>query len=223
MKKISFFFLLMGIAFSVFAQSPEPEPEQEAKPEPKQEYERRFSFQINPLMYLGDLFLLIVTKGDVYGFLTGFEFQWALTKYWNISIEPRFGINKSAGNAWGFGYGSAFNLDDFEREKIIHVTINPGVLYRPFGTTLKGMYIGLYPTIGWKNISVENIDDNFFVLGISGGAGYQWVFKNGFTIALGGAIGTTTGISNNDNSGQYDERLKPSLDLILNFKLGYSF
>jgi len=205
----------MGIAFSVFAQSPEPEL--------KQEYERRFSFLINPLMYLGDLFLFVVTKGDVYGFLTGFEFQWALTKYWNISVEPRFGINKSTSDEL-FGYGSAFKLDDFQnREKITHATINPGVLYRPFGTTLKGMYIGLYPTMGWKNVSVENIDDNFFVLGITGGAGYQWVFKNGFTIVLGGAIGTTTGIPNNDNSGQYDERLKPSLDLILNFKLGYSF
>jgi len=175
-------------------------------------------------MYLSDIFLFAVTKGDVYGLLTGFEFQWALTKYWNISVEPRFGIFKDAGIENGFGYGSAVKPDDFpNREKITHVTINPGVLYRPFGTMLKGMYIGLYPTIGWKNVSLETIDDNYFVLGITGGAGYQWLFNNGFTIALGGAIGTTTGIPNNNNSGQYDELLKPSLDFILNIKLGYSF
>jgi hypothetical protein len=215
MKKFCFLFLLTAITFSVFAQAPE------------QEYERKFSIQIDPLMYIGDIVLLLATRNndDVYNFLGGFEFQYALTKYWNISIEPRFGIYKSSGIDRGFGYGSYLNLDDFSREDIItHLTFNPGVLFRPFGSTLKSLYVGLYPTIGWKNVSVgDTVNDNYFVWGITGGAGYQWVFKNGFTIALGGAIGTTAGIPDNNNTGKYDKFFKPGLDLILNTKLGYSF
>jgi hypothetical protein len=146
-----------------------------------------------------------------------------LTKYLNISIEPRFGMYRNASDI-ASGYGSYVDLDKFSKqEKVTHFTLNPGVLFRPFGTTLKSMYIGLYPTIGWKNVSLDAVDDNFFVWGITAGGGYQWVLKNGFTIVLGAAVGTTAGITNNNNSGQYDELLKPGLEFILNIKLGYSF
>ena len=228
MKKIFLCLLLIAITFSLFAQSSETEKE------------RRFSIQISPILLTTDIFqMAILTERDnAYAYLIGFEFQYALTKYFTLSIEPRFGLSNDTSSMfpwWGFGYGC--NMASLEgrssrgesNEKSILFSLNPGLVYKPFGTMLKGWYIGIYSTIGLVKISRDSyysypkVDDSFFLIGITGGTGYQWVFRNGFTISLGGALGKTWDIAANGNTGVYDKSRKFKYDFIINFKLGYSF
>jgi len=103
------------------------------------------------------------------------------------------------------------------------------------------MYIGAYVPIGFSNIIVEgytrnygywsieeypNINENFTLLGIGFSAGYQWIFRNGFTISLGGGGQKIWSIASNKNTGIYREAenlFKLPFALILTFRLGYSF
>jgi len=112
---------------------------------------RKFSFQMNPLLIVTDIIQLSISN-DVYGFLLGFEFQYNLNKYLNLTIEPRFGMWK--GVSFGYGYGSNdTSLKGWgENEEYTYVSLNPGLLIMPLATSLKGWYIGIYPTLGWKNI-----------------------------------------------------------------------
>ncbi|MCL2128473.1 MAG: hypothetical protein FWH38_09480 [Treponema sp.] len=169
-------------------------------------------------------------------FLIGLEFQYALKDFLTLSLEPRFGIgNDLFFYGQGFGYGS--NGVTFEdnylweesRVKYTLFTMNPGVLFRMPGSGLRGWYFGMYPTIGWKNASRDEyqgspgVNDDFFILGITGGAGYQWIFKRGFTISLGHGLGRTWEIAGRGNTGIYDSSRRFLVDFIFNFKIGYSF
>ncbi len=218
MKKVLSIILFMVITFPLWAQSSDREKEQ------------KFSIQISPLLFAVDIMMLSIPKNEgEYAFLVGVEFQYVLNEYVTFSIEPRFGKNKNL--AFGYGYGSIGTfLDGFNNQDNAHFTLNPGLLFNPFGTGLKGWYLGIYPTVGWRNVlgnsyskDSPNVNDNFFILGITGGSGYQWVQKNGFTIALGAAFGKTWDIASKNNTGVYDDSSNLLFDFILNFKLGYSF
>jgi hypothetical protein len=233
MKKALMAVVLMVITVFIFAQT--------------HEKNRIFSIQASPLLFTSDIVILSIPKGeDQYGFLLGFEFQYAFNEYLVVSLEPRFGMGKGISFSHGYGTNSA-SLEGYgEPDEYKLFSINPGILIKPFGTGLKGWYIGIYPTLGWKNISRDEfnelrgytwssiggytyyydnypaVNDNFLILGITGGSGYQWVLKNGFTISLGGAFGKTWDIAISDNTGKYDND-KLLFDFILNFKIGYSF
>jgi len=218
MKKIFLGLVLIIATHTLFSQSNDTQKD------------RKFSFQISPFLLAADLVQLSLITEDYnewQSYLIGFEFQYALNNYLSLSVEPRFGIGRYiAIYGYGYGYGSngvsLANSFFSEREKNILFTLNPGLLYRVSGTGLKGWYFGVYPTFGWKNVSSPSVNDNFFVLGITGGTGYQWVFRGGFTISLGGGLGRTWDIANKANTGIYDSRVF-LVDFIFNFKLGYSF
>jgi hypothetical protein len=107
----------------------------------------------------------------------------------------------------------------------------PGVIYRPFGDRLKGMYLGLYPNIGWENkkyeqkdinSNMEKVNDNFLILGVGIETGYEWVFKNGFTMTLGGGFERNWGVELGEIKGNYKA---PGYlyNLRLNTMVGYAF
>jgi hypothetical protein len=219
MKKLIILFCLMSVTISVFAQASDIE------------NERRFSIQVNPIVLVGDIAVLAMPKDNgKYGFSTAFEFQYALNKYLSLSIEPRFGMGKGIRFSYGYGSSGPFLNGDKDKEEYIYLALNPGLLYKPFGTMLEGWYVGVFPTVGWRNVTRDvydsnpSINDNFLIAGIAGGSGYQWVFNNCFTLSAGAAVGKTWDIGNNKNTGTYEDKSKVFFDIIsLDLKVGYSF
>jgi hypothetical protein len=104
----------------------------------------------------------------------------------------------------------------------------PAFLYRPFGTWLKGMYLGAFPIIGWTNVSTEHFNDSFTHLGLGLNGGYQWVYRNGFTIQLGTGISKTWIIpfANNESTFRAEDKwhlFNMPVNMLFTFRLGYSF
>jgi hypothetical protein len=189
-----------------------------------QEDERKYSFQIKPLSFLG----MIIANGidddsETYNIQFGFEFQYAINNHFNLSLNPYF-------SATGSKYyepvenGFIYNYDD-EYINDIGYGIVAGLLYRPWGGRLRGMYIGLYPLLGFVHVKFNEINDTLFNIGIMAESGYQWVFKNGFTLALGGGIGYSDFILFPDTKGEYKKThfLNYPIDLSIRISLGYSF
>ncbi|MDR0314105.1 MAG: hypothetical protein LBI14_10985 [Treponema sp.] len=232
MKKYFLLFLFLAILiFSASAQVP------------NNEKERRFSIQVSPLLAISNIGLgkqYIYGTGKFsqnYGYLIGLEFQSVINKKFVFSIEPRFGISNyldtylTYGEYYGYG-ANGLLLDGPFANKLLLITLNPGILFKPFGTALKGWYVGLYGTIGYKNLSrnderfwgYPDVNVNFLLLGITAGSGYQWVWNSGFTISLGAALSKVWEIGNKDPVNRYmvTEGFIP-FDLIINFKIGFSF
>jgi hypothetical protein len=221
-KTIILFILFLFIANSIYSQ----------------DIDRNYSIQIFPLPLISNIFN-INNDPNIFSYSFSLEFQYKLNNYWNILLRPNFFINS-------YKKGTIFIYDDFfsssyrERDyfwKNTIFSIMPGVLFRLFGTGLRGMYIGIYPNIGWQNVETEylihyfvdydsiDINDNYFLLGIGTEIGYNWLFKNGFTITLGGGIGKNWGIPFKNNSGYLEIMEENSfIELIrISFMLGYSF
>jgi len=157
-----------------------------------QERERNFSVQINPLK----LFSLILE--DEFQFELDFDFK--ITDYWNIMLRPNFSVGEN----------------DFS------LSLMPGVMIRPFGTGLRGVYISLYPNIGWQTKTIDNTDNNYFIIGVGAEAGYSWIFNNGFTFTLGGGMLKNRRIEMNGAQKQDgEEDIWQNVRLTLLF--GYSF
>jgi hypothetical protein len=199
-----------------------------------QETGRKYSIQINPLMLVADIFMGADDQ-EIYSYSLSLEFQYAINNYWTVIARPNFLIRNSlleSGDIIGFFYGAyKYNKNDETKGTNIIFSIMPGILYRPFGTGLKGMYIGLYPNIGWENkkykhkdrkLNIVDINDNFFIAGLGIEAGYEWIFKNGFSITAGGGIERNWGIELEKNKGEYKEP-KSLYGIRLAFFLGYSF
>lgn len=199
-----------------------------------QETERKNSIQINPLQLVADFF---TGAGDqeIYSYSLSLEFQWAINNYWNVIARPNFLIRNSLPEYNGMiGFiNGVYKYNKYyatEGTNII-ISIMPGILYRPFGTGLRGFYIGLYPAIGWENknykhainyVNIVDIDDNFIIAGASIEAGYEWIFRNGFSITAGGGLERNWGIEFEKNKGEYTEP-KSLYGIRLACFLGYSF
>jgi hypothetical protein len=189
------------------------------------EKEYTFSIQTSPVMYLEDLISLGLGEEGSDLFMMDLEFQYAINNYFNVSIETSVLI--------------------METDNIRQFTLVPKFLYHPFGTRLKGFYIGAYPNIGWsyhKYTVREYVTTTFYIgdiyeehtyeqsyaeIGIGLVSGYQWIFRNGFTLSLGGALGKTWSIPAKEywtNVINSDGRISlPLFDFKIDFKLGYSF
>jgi hypothetical protein len=193
---------------------------------------KKMSFQINPVMLMSDIIMGTTDQEEEYMYIFCFEFQYAINKYWNFIIRPNIFTSSFTGSSFldmnnfmAFFTGSPNLTADYGIDsKIISFGIMPGILYRPFGTGLEGMYLGLYPNIGWEKIKYreKEINDSFFILGIGMEIGYEWIFKNGFTMTLGGGLGKNWGIGLGEISNEYK---KPGnlFSIRINFMLGYSF
>ena len=201
-----------------------------------QEQTQRFSIQTNPLMLLTNITWNISNDRDnEYRYWFNLEFQYKLSNYWNVLFRTNFLIgNSRRGRYRLFESGDIVShIEIYQRDTAI--TFMPGVMFRPFGTGLRGMYIGLYPNIGWQNVNrtveqiVGNFDvlepnDNFFIIGIGAEIGYVWIFRSGFTISLGGGYGRNWGISMRGNSGILEVQNNNTIDnLRVTLLMGYSF
>ena len=192
MKKVILILFLMFFTFSLFAEIPEIVNEQ------------KISFQASPFLLGFYIFSILADDGE-YAFPISFDILYTLNKYFILSIAPSFYI----GNMEEFGYTLGQNSGRYILigDKQLSISMSPGLLFKPFGTMIKGWYIGTDLGIGFnKNIST---DEYSLILNISGNTGYTWVFRNGFTISLGGYIsyGLSYGIAFN----------------IFDLKMGYSF
>jgi hypothetical protein len=189
------------------------------------ENEKRFSIQANPVIYATDIaFLFVDNNIKTFVFATDVEFQYAINKYFSTSITNSLFFEnyldsyfENSNGRYNEDYGFQFQC-----------MFNPAFLYRPFGTWMQGMYISAFPIIGWTYVSTEYLDDSFTHLGIGLSSGYQWIFKNGFTIQLGAEISKAWIIPFKHNKGEYrveDEWHLFGLPLDLNyiFRIGYSF
>jgi hypothetical protein len=207
----------------------------------QEEKVRSFSFQANPFIHL-----TIDDNLESYSIELEFEFQYAINNFLNISLSPQFSVDRYR---W-----SVYNpyLDPYSNDDTYHAAnyavnqtrfiITPGLLYRPFRTRLKGMYMGIYIPIGFSHMKREgytrdsgygfvvdteyNVDDHFTLVGIGGSAGYQWIFRNGFTISLGAGGQKIWSIASDNNTKIYREvenLFKLPFVLTLTFRLGYSF
>ena len=186
------------------------------------------SFQLRPLVFLSNILGSVLDDdSEAYSFELSFEYQYAINNYINIFFAPFFsmGNNKrmESYSFWG-GWNSGFITETIEYYiKEISYGFDPGIIIRPFGRRLKGFYIKPYSKIGFNHIIVSDYDinDTNFAIGIMGELGYQWILKNGFTIALGGGVGKDWIIPFENNKAEYRENNFPIINL--NFGLGYSF
>jgi len=218
-RKALLIIFILVIIFSVSAQEQE-------KPAVK---ERSFSFQANPLYLLGDLmFLLINDNYGSYNIAFEFEFLYAINKYFNISINPMLFLDKSV-------YGWYANGDTVYRN-ITHIIVTPGLLFRPAGSGLKGLYMGVNIPVGFANrmdtgdyglgrsslyYDMES-NDNFFIMGIGASAGYQMIFKKGFTLSYGIGVQRTWPIGPGNTENYYDPFYWLNI-WRFPFRIGYSF
>jgi hypothetical protein len=104
----------------------------------------------------------------------------------------------------------------------ISLALMPGIIFRPFGTGLRGIYIGMYPNIGWQNLTIDNANNNYLIVGVGVEAGYSLIFKNGFTFTAGGGAIKNRRIELNGAQSQAEiENIWNNVRLTL--LLGYTF
>ena len=149
--------------------------------------EEKHSIQINIVDYL-----------QIIGFPNYkimFEYQYALSGFFNISISPHFQYNRMndfvkefSGPYTGIIYHNPQVREKFNND-IYEFGMKSGILFRPSGRWLRGMYFAVFidPMLVYR--SLEN--QKFFGIGNHFEMGYQWVFKNGFTLSLGGGYFST--------------------------------
>jgi len=198
-----------------------------------EELDKKYSIQFNPLLIITDV-IMGANDMERYSFYFIFDFQTALNDHWNFVIRPNifmsndFRIPSFVGEVFG---GSTMVLkNNRSTGKDLFLSVMPGVLYRPAGRGLRGIYFGLYPNIGWEKLTIksgnsfytETIEDNFLILGARIETGYSWIYNNGFSITLGGGLERNWGVEMGEVRGEY-ETSKYLYKVRLNTMLGYSF
>jgi hypothetical protein len=160
--------------------------------------EETFSFQTNPILYFNPV-LQNLLPSIAFGvksvwepsiIIIDIEFQYKLNKKFTLSINPTF-----AQGFWKYYWiNGDMNVVDSEYYSSNCLNLAAGLLYRPFGTGLRGMYLGAFSIIGWGYVTHGYVGDDsekiadFLNLGFIMEIGYEWIFKNGFTITLGAGI-----------------------------------
>jgi hypothetical protein len=166
---------------------------------------------MNPASYaLYILRGLIPTKPQ---FLVDFEFDAKLTDHFTLFVNPTW-------YSWDVGLLSStyrrsigYNIiigDIWENYPFMTFNVATGILYRPTGSGLRGWFIGICPLVGYTVIT-EKTDDQFINAGGMADFGYEWVFKNGLTILVGGGFSYIRSIPFSGN--QYDDYEHPGITL----------
>ena len=179
-----------------------------------QERDRKVTIQTNPLLLFSDI---NVVDGDSL-FAVDLEGQFKLTNYSNIAVTLSFLTCKNT-----FGRYEPYVRNVYQAD------LKPMYIYRPFGTGIKGLYLGFYPHFGFMYVNDNKEKDQlFFEYGFGINLGYKWVFNSGFTLQLGGGIGKT--FSSPEKKEEYvpmnsDGSITMGRTYIqlMDFKLGFSF
>lgn len=210
------------------------------------ETERNFSIQFNPIIYFADIFQLLFHGGchhggycppegdtpnkisDNYFILADIELQYAINKYFGLSVVGTFDYSKKPSS-----YSADVNgIYDREYKKELVYMVRTAAMYRPLGTGLKGMYIGVYPIMERYNIYTKHYDNYYTRLGVGVSSGYQWIIS-GVTLQLGAGINKLWTLSSKNNKGEF--RLPKGdpdfakidkifgIEVPVTIRLGYSF
>jgi len=190
-----------------------------------QNNEASHSFQIRPLGIWNSVYgSFLAGDSEAYAFDFLFEYQYAANKNINVSVSPFFSIQNRNDLGERYYLDNSLAIEGVQGYvKEVSYGVDPGIVIRPYGTGLRGFYIKPNSRIGISHINIpdQDIDDTIVTLGINIELGYQWIFAKGFTIQLGGTIGTTWGIPIGDREAEYRTYYFGRAGLI--FGLGYSF
>jgi hypothetical protein len=223
--------------------------------------EKKISFQVNPLLPLFTLYCNTDIDIDIMPdkdskdseranrplcLLAAFQFQYAINKKFALFISPSFekevGGLTFTGRSWdlitdekeiGFELTSS-NTTYYGNNGLELIT---GLLYHPYETGLRGMYLGAFPVIGWGYMTKNGkIIKDFLNIGYMAEIGYEWIKKRGFTITLGTGICKIYQIPSSpsvfvpETGGvlEYENLYGVNLwdlpfDMRLRFAMGYSF
>jgi len=153
----------------------------------------KFSFQFNPLLFFVhnvfcNMDIDFMPDADPKRdrdrpicFLADIEFQYAINEKIALFINPSFA--KSNGGI------SIDGIDGTTYYKNNGLSLITGLLYYPHETGLRGMYLGIFPVIGWGYITKDGkIIKDFLNIGSMAEIGYEWIKENGFTITLGTGV-----------------------------------
>jgi hypothetical protein len=118
----------------------------------------------------------------------------------SLQITPPHFTNMSFSIAYQRALNNFFNLEtaiSFSEtmKQSYDLGADIGLMYRPFGHRLMGLYVNLAQGID-LNI-IDTIDNTIIHVPTELGVGYQWIFMYGITLSLGGGIVKLNRISNN--------------------------
>jgi hypothetical protein len=170
MKKITFIMLLAIISVSII------------------NAEEKYSFQIKPFMYI----LSGVMSGinENHSGLADIEFQYAINKNFTLFINPSF-VNAFSFLIVRSGMDYSYLSRNYQTTfySCNGLSLITGLLYRPYSTGLHGIYLGVFPVIGWGyiNKNTEKIRE-FLNIGYMMETGYEWILNYGFTVTFGAGI-----------------------------------
>jgi hypothetical protein len=211
-----FFLLAVVLIFAqnVFGQETDPQ-----KTDPK------VTIQISPFSALFDAAASIDTDTR---FIIDLEGQFKINNIFNFSLGVSSLLAKrDAGYYWS--EADERDIYDNAERNIFQIRLRPMFIYRPFEKGLKGFYIGYYiPSVGFLYIYNDKESKLYTEIGTGINIGYKWVFRNGFTMQLGGGVGKTFSLPEKPeqyiNMNADGSMIIRSTDLFLcDFKLGYSF
>jgi hypothetical protein len=227
--------------------------------------EEKFSIQFNPLLPLLTIGCNIDIDIDIMPdkeskeskhknrplcLLADLQFQYAINKKFALFISPSFtkenGGFTATGRRWdwiidekGVALELMSSITTYYRNN--ELSLITGLLYHPYETGLRGMYLGTFPVIGWGYITKDGkIIKNFLNIGSMAEIGYEWIRKKGLTLTLGAGICKIHQIPSSpsvfapeineviefskDNNSLYGVNLGGlPFDVRLRFSIGYSF
>jgi len=179
-----------------------------------QDTEKNVTIQTSPFLLFSDF--IISDISDTL-FIMDLEVQFKLSKYSNISVTLSFLYNDSGFDSDNYTY----------EESYFQVGFKPMYIYRPFGTGIKGFFIGIYPNLGFRYEVDDDESTLYTEVGFGLNLGYKWVLGSGFTLQLGGGIGKTFSFPTKPTHDAFinsDGRITViRSDFSIDFKMGYSF
>jgi hypothetical protein len=182
------------------------------------------TIQMSPFLLFSDIFVGNINEEL---FIVDLETQFKLSNYSNISITLSFLYNDRTVNEYNYDpvTDQEYNYD--YTETYFQAGFKPMYIYRPFGTGLKGFFLGFYPNLGFRYYTIGNNNMLYTEVGFGMNLGYKWVADSGFTMQIGGGIGKTFSFPKKTDQDTFinsDGRITIlRSDISIDFKLGYSF
>jgi len=189
-----------------------------------QNTEKKWTIQTSPFLLFSDIFITDISDSLV---IIDMEGQYKLSNYSNISVTLSFLYSDRTVNLYDYDPENAREYYYHYEETYFQIGFKPMYIHRPFGTGLKGFFIGFYPNLGFRYNIAGDKNTLYTELGFGLDVGYKWIFDSGFTMQVGGGLGKTFSIPQKTNQDAFinsDGRLTViRSDIFMEFKLGYSF